>query len=125
MSAAEDVVLTPGAGDPLCWSVIVVVEEGARRDYLARSALVRPAPTLRDAATCRVRRPADLVALDTAPAPDTVAVHWTGEWRAPLAELRTLAATDCRLAAALRFMRVPAWEREGATTTLWDLRYGR
>jgi inner membrane protein len=121
VSAPEDVVLTPGAADPLCWSALVVTEDGPAATYRVRGAVVRPFPGLRRDADCRVRSAAGL---DKPPEPPADGVRWTGEWRGPVAELRTLARTDCRLAAALRFMRVPAWRRTARGTELWDLRYG-
>lgn len=121
---AADVVLTPGAADPLCWSVLVVTGDEPASTYRVQGAVVRPVPTLRREASCRVRRAAGL---DLPPSPESAVdgIRWTGEWRAPLAELQALARSDCRAAAALRFMRVPAWDRTGDVVELWDLRYGR
>lgn len=117
---AADVVLTPGVADPLCWSALVVWEDATT--YHARGAEVRPAPAWRRADACRTRSASGL---DSVRLAGTAAVRWTGEWTAPAGALATLARGDCRVAAALRFMRAPAWERRGATVELWDLRYGR
>ncbi len=40
-------------------------------------------------------------------------------------KLMTLAATNCQIAAALRFIRVPVWQRvAGDSVQIADLRYG-
>jgi inner membrane protein len=118
--ASADVVLTPGVADPLCWSALVVWEDATR--YRARGAEVRPLPAWREAGGCRIRSASGL---DSVRLAGTPTVRWTGEWSAPAGALAALARSDCRVAAALRFMRVPAWVRSGATVELWDLRYGR
>ncbi|MCU0626250.1 MAG: metal-dependent hydrolase [Gemmatimonadaceae bacterium] len=118
-AAVDDVVLSPGVADPFCWSAIVVWEDATT--YHARGAEVRPVPALRAPTGCRTRAASGL---DSVRLAGTATVRWTGEWTAPAGALAALARRDCRLAAALRFMRVPAWRRVGTATELWDLRYG-
>ncbi|MCU0648104.1 MAG: metal-dependent hydrolase [Gemmatimonadaceae bacterium] len=115
-----DVVLTPGVADPLCWSALVVWEDAG--GYQARGAEVRPMPAWRGPGGCRIRSASGL---DSVRLAGTTHVRWTGEWRAPAGELAVLARGDCNVAAALRFMRVPAWVKSGTGVELWDLRYGR
>ncbi|MCU0633872.1 MAG: metal-dependent hydrolase [Gemmatimonadaceae bacterium] len=117
---AADVVLSPGVADPFCWSAIALWEDATT--YQVRGGEVRPMPSLRDAGGCRVRSASGLREVSLA---GTATVRWTGQWTAPAGALTALAQRDCRLAAALRFMRVPAWERTATGVTLWDLRYGQ
>lgn len=128
----RDVVLTPAPGDPLCLSAIVVTD--ADGIYAATKATVAPLPALRSAAACRAGRAEDdgsaggdddrKRARPGRPA-DSPTIRWGWQWRAPVAELQTLAAERCDVSAALRFIRVPIWRRspDGAVT-LFDLRYG-
>jgi inner membrane protein len=115
-----DVVLTPAVADPRCWSALAVWDDAS--GYQVRGAEVRPFPTWRRAKSCRTR---SVSGLDSARIAGTASVRWTGVWTAPAGELVALARQDCWVAAALRFMRVPAWERTADGLELWDLRYGR
>lgn len=118
----RDVVLSPFPGNPLCLSALVVTEENGT--YGVLGATVAPFPRIRDAAECgpATRRLAEGREGDR---PHSPAVQWGLAWNAPVAELRALADASCEISAALRFIRVPAWRREGdGPITFYDLRYG-
>jgi inner membrane protein len=91
--------------------------------YRVTAATVAPFPELRDARACGT--PAVSLGLLPSPRRATPVVRWGGEWSAPRAELATLAAEHCDVAAALRFIRVPVWRRApDGRIFIGDLRYG-
>lgn len=116
-----DAVLTPAVANPLCFRALVVELDGDT--YRASTATVAPFPGLRGVDGCALAP----MSLDLLPSrrPPTAAVRWGAEWSAPRAELAAMAAANCDVAAALRFVRVPVWRRtpDGAVI-LGDLRYG-
>jgi inner membrane protein len=117
--------LTPSPSDPLCWEVISI----ERRDstFSLRRALLSLAPRWIPASKCRT---AGLAPNTTAPLTrvqnaDTDEIEWHGELTVSLTNFKRLAATDCHVAALLRFARMPfAADREGKTV-VGDLRYDR
>jgi len=115
-----DHALSPAVGDPLCFETLTVEVEGAA--YRVSHAAVAPLPALRTADRCGAVR-----ATLERPSPrrSDARVRWLGEWSAPRAALASLAASNCVVAAALRFHRVPAWTigADGGVH-LSDLRYG-
>jgi inner membrane protein len=123
-AAPLDVALTPEVANPLCFRALVVTLDGAT--YRVAPATVAPFPGLRDVHGCGPPRAIDDADM-TSPAPSaTRAVRWGWGWSAPSAELVALARSNCEVAAALRFIRVPVWDRlSGGTVRLTDVRYGR
>lgn len=118
----RDVALSPMPGDPFCFSAVLVRQDGDT--YGAARATVAPFPRVRDVFACAGRDNASVGEPDTGVA-QTHAIRWEPSWTAPIAELRELASSNCTAAAALRFIRVPVWERNAdGTTTLSDLRFG-
>ncbi len=135
-SGAEvlDVVLNPAPGDPSCWAALVVTRSADGETYRVTTATAAVRGT-RDAAGCRQAVPrgrggSDVLSglagasLDP-PFASTPQVAWRSTWQAPVAALAALVAERCEVAAALRFMRTPVWERapDGALL-LVDARYG-
>ncbi len=128
-----DVVLTSAAANPLCQSAIVIdVENDA---YRVHTATVAALPGVRNALRCddniqdvsagssdglaRSSRAESLSETSAA------SVRWREEWTGSRSELRSFAVTHCEFAAALEFMRVPVWRRDGSGGVLLsDLRYG-
>jgi inner membrane protein len=101
--AVVDVVLSPAAANPLCWSVLAIVRDAAADTY----AISRGSATVLTREACgRGRRPG---------------VVWEGTDVQSLARLRTLAATDCWVRAWLQFARAPALHGDEVA----DLRFGR
>ncbi|MEP7383526.1 MAG: metal-dependent hydrolase [Gemmatimonadota bacterium] len=118
--AYRDLALSPAPGNPFCLSGVLVRVDGDR--YGTSRATIAPWPALHDAFACHERSGARTAA-DSASG--SGAIRWEGSWSAPLSELRHLALGNCSAAAALWFIRVPVWRREGdGTGTLSDLRFG-
>ena len=123
-TATADYVATPAPANPLCWNVISVGEHAGF--YELRVATVSIAPSLVTAAACGVEPTGKTAGLRAAELPNSPGVAWEGVWRAPLAELRTLARERCDVAAFLRYARVPFWlERPAGELLVGDLRYDR
>jgi inner membrane protein len=123
----RDVVLTPAVGDPGCFRALVVEVDGAT--YRVTEAAVAPFPALRAVERCpgAAADAGDDGSDGTRQSArrTTAGVRWGGEWSAPRAELVALARTNCEVAAALRFIRVPAWRRTAdGGVRLSDLRFG-
>lgn len=121
---AFDFVATPAPANPLCWNVISIGRHADR--YELRVATVSVAPALVTAVACGVEPTGKTANLRRSELPDTAGVAWEGVWRAPLAQLRTLARERCDVAAFLRYARVPFWlERPAGELLVGDLRYDR
>jgi inner membrane protein len=122
--AAEvlDVVVSPLPANAVCMTVIMV--ERAGTDYRVATARVSAAPSIAEASRCGARSGAGAI-FQPSMRTSTRAVQWDAEWSAPIADLATLASESCPALAALRFIRVPAWQSKGAAAVLLgDLRYG-
>lgn len=127
----RDVVLNPAIGNPLCFRGLIVEVDGA--EYRASDVVVAPFPSLRDAASC-ASTPAFAGGTMTgsvwgvsprASGQTTPGIRWEREWSAPRRELVALASGNCEIAAALQFVRVPAWrQRRDGAIEFFDLRYG-
>ncbi len=131
----RDVVLTPAAADPRCFAALVVT--ATTTEYRVRTATVSPWRRLHGAVACAAdRRGGERNALGALPRvsrvmpsgsarPAPEAVVWGETWSVSRAEFARLAATRCDFAAALRFMRTPAWAMvpDGALR-LVDARFG-
>lgn len=127
-----DIVRSPEAGNPWCFSAIVVsITDSA---YHVRTATVAPWTHVRSdspsrARLCRSgRRRTQMTALSGAVSLSTMQqphVMWGEYWSASRAEPTALARTRCEFAEAMHFMRVPVWTTEvNGTVHLSDLRFG-
>ncbi|MGQ0649656.1 MAG: metal-dependent hydrolase [Gemmatimonadaceae bacterium] len=118
----RDVVISPAPGNPFCLDALVAADD--RGAYHVTGATIAPFPRVRDAEDCsRASRWASAGA--TTAHTDRREIRWGSTWSAPVAELRDFAATNCEVAAALRFMRIPVWRRmSNGDVELSDLRYG-
>ena len=122
--AAEllDVVVSPLPANAICMSVITVERSGST--YRVATARVSSVPAIAVASSCGAPRSTDSSFRKSARR-STRAVQWDTEWIAPLAELASLARESCPALAALRFIRVPAWQAiDDSTLTLGDVRFG-
>ena len=121
--ALRDVALTPTVSNPLCFRALVVETQAGT--YRVTEAAVAPFPALRTVRACPAPDADGGASMIPSPRVATDAVRWGIEWSAPRAELAALARANCEVAAALRFVRVPAWRRmpDGAVR-LSDLRFG-
>lgn len=117
-----DIVLTPAVSNPTCLTALVVGTEGD--SYVVRTAVVAPFAAWRAVDRCGAGGGGTSFVPSTRPT--TAMVRWEYEWRAPMAELVALARDNCVVAAALRFIRVPAWSAvDSAMVRIADLRYVR
>jgi inner membrane protein len=111
-----DTALSAYPANPLCWSFVTVARSGVDGDGTVhlRRGMLSLAPRLTPVSHC----PARIAGPALEDAPPQIA--WQFEDRQPLATLRALAATDCRVNAWLRFARAPM-VADGVAT---DLRWG-
>jgi len=117
-----DVVVTPLPANPLCSAVITVERTGDR--YVVQMARVSAAPALVNPGSCAVTGNGGPT-FSASTRPSTRAVQWDREWSASIAELSLLRQTSCTTSAALRFLRVPVWRLEDASTVrIGDARFG-
>ncbi len=125
----RDVVLNAGVANPLCFSALVVEVEG--ETYRVTAASVATFPVLRSVAKCVSADRGGATAtgagsnavihVDT----ESASLRWGNSWSSPRAELQQLAATNCEVAAALRFVRVPVWKSlPSGALEFGDERYG-
>jgi inner membrane protein len=111
-----DTALSAYPANPLCWSFVTVArdgKDGAGSIHLRRG-MLSIAPGLSPVSHC----PARIAGPALEDAPPQIA--WQAEDRQPLAALRALAASDCRVNAWMRFARAPSLADGMAT----DLRWG-
>ncbi len=128
-----DVVLTPAAGDPTCWSATAVSTDGVH--YRVSTAVVAPYPQVRTVSDCQhaypeARLQGDALQILTGssrvvPFDSSTSVRWGHSWVRPRAELMSLTEAHCEVGDALRFMRTPVWRRgEDGSLEFSDARYG-
>lgn len=127
----RDVVLTPAAADPRCFSAMVVTSTNA--EYRVTTATVAPWSSGLNAAGCVAAGSGagrnTLGALPgvsrSVPFAASPAVAWGESWTAPRAEFVALVAARCEFAAAMRFMRTPVWSRDtSGVVDVTDARFG-
>jgi inner membrane protein len=117
-----DIVVSPLPANAVCLAVITVERTGS--SYRVVTARVSAAPSITEASRCGARSGAGAT-FQPSTRSSTRSVRWDAEWSAPIAELATLARESCPALAALRFIRVPAWQHEsGKMVLLGDVRYG-
>lgn len=128
----HDTVVTPLPANLSCWNALFVQTEGA--DYVVRRGRVallpewaaKRCPRLPERGTTAPLQGISFWEEGAAPGrvPDD-AVTFQDEFRAPLEELRALAADHCEVAAFLRYARVPFFVRRTGSVLVGDLRYDR
>ena len=119
--------LTPFVGNPLCFNALVVETEAG--EYRVSSAVVAAFGRVRPVSACgnagatisRGGVPGDQRSTRSS----TAVIRWNGEWRAPLSELSTAVQGNCEVAAAMQFIRIPAWRAlPDSTFQVGDVRFG-
>lgn len=120
-----DHVVTPMPSNPFCWEIMLVQKEAD--NAVLRRAMFAHAPSLLAADQCLTRSldlpvsaPLAEVAHENSPE-----LKWYGQISSPLAQLRSVARTNCEAAAALRFIRAPWLATVENELVLGDLRYDR
>ena len=119
----DDHVLTPMPVNPLCWEIILIQSSG---DALTlRRGLLSLAPRWIPASRCPTRsaRAAITAPLQPVQTPDDQEMKWSGELVSSRSQLSALFASDCRVAAFLRFARAPWLAPVDGKLILGDLRY--
>jgi inner membrane protein len=114
-SRVLDVALTAFPSQPLCWSFTSIESDG--RTYQLRRGHLSLAPALLPPRACPAALASDAVREWPVEVPG---VLLSESWQGSVAALRERAAVDCRLAAWLRFARMPAMDEREAS----DLRFG-
>jgi inner membrane protein len=110
-----DTALSAYPSNPLCWSFVTVArsgQDGAGTVHLRRG-LLSVAPRLVPVSHC----PARIAGPALEDAPPQIA--WQLEDLQPLATLRALAASNCRVDAWMRFARAPSLAEGVATDVRW------
>jgi inner membrane protein len=97
-----DVVLSPQAANPLCWTAIGITKDERAGEYV----LSRGLASLTSMARCGMKTPQQ--------------IEWTETLRQSLVTLRSLDRDDCRVSAWLQFGRAPALSADA----IGDYRYG-
>ncbi|HTU63884.1 MAG TPA: hypothetical protein VMF89_35710, partial [Polyangiales bacterium] len=102
-----DIATSPLPGNPLCWTALVVGQQGS--DYRVLSANVAPFPSVVDAASCPYDSDSRPTAhITTLPPGQRAELRWHWSYSTPLSSLRELAQHDCRFRAWLGFVRIPS-----------------
>ncbi|MEO5817104.1 MAG: metal-dependent hydrolase [Gemmatimonadaceae bacterium] len=97
-----DVVLSPQAGNPLCWTALAIEKDEKAGEY----ALARGSVSLSSMARCGMKAPQQ--------------AEWGETLRQSLVTLRALDRNDCRVAAWLQFGRAPVLSAD----VIADYRFG-
>lgn len=117
----RDVVLTPAPANPFCVSALVLTQDGDA--FTVTGAVVAPFAGVRSVDRCSGSGRTAVDGATTSRA-DTPSIRWSRARSASVDELRTLARDNCEVAAGLRFMRVPVWERlDDGRVQLYDQRF--
>lgn len=120
----EDLALTPLPANPMCWSLLAIQTEGDR--YIVRRGVVALLPSVLAAAECPTRHHgATSAPLRPVPLQESGELELSGQFEAPLAELRGLFSEHCGVAALLRFTRAPYWKQDDGFLIAGDIRYDR
>lgn len=98
-----DVILSPDPGVPVCWTVITIEQARPAGEIVLRRGTLSIAPRWHPQSDCLSRQ-----FTGGSPAPAAAdGLAWSEEIRQPIARLRTLDDTNCRVRAWLQFGRAP------------------
>ncbi len=125
-----DLIVSPGAGSPLCFDALVVTSTSTQ--YQIRAATVAPWAAFTSSSSmppCLARGRSSrfgTIGGATRQTPRTKGgVTWTDRWSGSRAAFHTLAASRCEARYALGFMRAPVWEVSAdSTMRMSDVRFG-
>ncbi|MEI9936885.1 MAG: metal-dependent hydrolase [Pseudomonadota bacterium] len=121
---------TPAATTPLCWNVTTAGLDSSSGQIITRMGTLSLVPSLMPPCECRTATPHGPPTFepngDQTPCktPPGAAWYWTAHEEASVEELRKLARRNCRVEAALHFLRTPALkvEAKGGQVLIGDLR---
>lgn len=111
-----DIVLTPDPAAPLCWTAITIERDDRTGTFVTRRGTLSLWPAWQSPESCASHR---LTGLRASRRVGDGRLVWSEEIEQPLAELRGLAASDCRVAAWLQFGRAPVLRPD----RIFDLRF--
>lgn len=119
----HDLALTPMPANPTCWEGLVAGEQGGVYRVIRASVALAPLGPEHCNAGDDVVPTAPVTQLSRA---THGGVRFRTEYQAPVAELRALAASDCRFGGLLYFARLPYFApSRGGARYAGDLRYDR
>ncbi|MBC8088288.1 MAG: metal-dependent hydrolase [Phycisphaerae bacterium] len=122
-STYRDVALTPFVGNLLCHNALVIELDGAT--YRVSEAVVATFSAIRPATNCASAARGGVPGTSLSTRVATLTVRWAGEWSAPVADLRRIVRDNCEIAAAMQFIRAPAWrELQSGGVEIGDVRFG-
>lgn len=124
-STIIDHVVTPMPVNPTCWEVMVLQRDAD--NAVLRRAMLALAPAWLTADQCLSRSLDITITAPLVPVPSDSSeqLKWYGQISTPIDRLATLARTNCEVAAALRFIRMPWLADVDGELVLGDLRYDR
>lgn len=124
-STMLDRMVTPMPVNPTCWEVMLLQREAD--NAVLRRAMLALAPAWLTAERCLGRGLNSEITAPLVPVPagDTAQLKWYGQVSTPIDRLAILAATNCEVAGALRFIRLPWLADVDGKLVLGDLRYDR
>jgi hypothetical protein len=113
-----DVALTPAVSNPFCFHAQIMQVAGDR--YRVTFATVAPASAIVGVEHCSSATDATENAVPTGRS-----LRTGRQWSGSRAELASLVRTNCAIAAAMRFMRVPEWGHlPNGNVAVTDVRFG-
>lgn len=112
---------TAAPANPICWRVVSLSLDGDA--LVSREAFVSLAPSLVEPMACYPHGTAGRTApLVPATLVNRAGLVWKGEFQTNVHTL-VESSTDCRIGAALSFIRMPFFTKRGHTNLIGDLRY--
>jgi inner membrane protein len=124
-STLLDRIVTPMPVNPACWEVMTLQKESD--NAVLRRAMLALNPAWLTADECLSRSLGIEITAPLVPVPkdSTEQLKWYGQISTPIARLAEVARTNCRAAAAFRFIRMPWLANVKDGLVLGDLRYDR
>lgn len=114
----NDVILSPFPSNPICWHIVTVETLPKKTDYQLRRGVVSIFSNLYSPEECL-----SLVTRQKNFDKKHPQVIWTTQMKFSLRELKELWTKNCLIAAQLKFVRAPFWNRQKETITFADLRF--
>lgn len=122
-STYVDAAITPFIGNPLCFYALVMEKDGAT--YRVSEATAATVSSVRAAAKCEAQSRGGVPGNTLSTRIATSSVRWIAAWSAPLTDLNRIVQTNCEVAAAMQFIRVPVWrELQNGAIEIGDIRFG-
>lgn len=118
-----DAAITPFIGNPLCFYALVLEKDAAI--YRVSEATAATVSSVRTAAGCVSQSRGGVPGSTLSTRIASSSVRWNTAWSAPLADLHRIVQSNCEVAAAMQFIRVPVWrELQSGAIEIGDIRFG-